>query len=184
MIRDSLFDILRFSTEITMNETSLQKVDRNRAVDVVVRKNDESSDGLLVTQFALGAADFGIDARLVLEVVKVGELTHVHHAPAGVVGIRNLRGRIVTVVDMAVHLGMGTVQAGSETRLLIMEHQGESYGFMVDAVTDAIALEPERIGAPPANLDPVLRGRLRGVWRDGSKLTAILDPEALFHWSE
>ena len=164
-----------------MNQTTgLQKVDRNTAV---VRK-DEDADGLLVTQFALGAADFGIDARLVLEVVKVGELTCVHQAPDGVVGIRNLRGRIVTVVDMAVHMGMGSVQVGPETRLLIMEHQGESYGFMVDAVTDAISLEPERIATPPANLDPALRSRLRGVWRDGSKLTAILDPESLFQWSE
>ena len=165
-----------------MNETALQKVKQSKAL--ALRQGDDAADGLLVTQFRLGAADFGIDARLVLEVVKVGELTRVHQAPAGVVGIRNLRGRIVTVVDMAVHMGMGTVQAGSETRLLIMEHQSESYGFMVDAVTDAIALEPEHITPPPASLAPALRSRLSGVWRDGSKLTAILDPEALFQWSE
>ena len=160
-----------------MSQTSLSKVERN--------KSDESStDGLLVAQFTLGKAAFGIDARLVLEVVKVGELTSVRQAPAGVVGIRNLRGRIVTVVDMAVHMNLGTVAASPENRLLIMEHQGESYGFLVDAVTDAIALEPERIAVPPANLDAALRGRLRGVWRDGSKLTALLEPEALFQWSE
>ena len=164
-----------------MSQTALQKVNHNTAL---VARTDDITDGLLVAQFTLGAAAFGIDARLVLEVVKVGELTCVHQAPAGVVGIRNLRGRIVTVVDMAVHMHLGVVQPGPETRLLIMEHQGESYGFMVDAVTDAIALEPDRIAAPPANLDSALRGRLRGVWRDGSKLTAILDPEALFRWNE
>ena len=161
-----------------MNQTAIQKTTRDRNGEAV------DGDGLLVAQFTLGKAAFGIDARLVQEVVKVGELTRVHHAPDGVTGIRNLRGRIVTVVDMAVHMGMGSVQPGPETRLLIMEHQNESYGFMVDAVTDAIALEPDKIATPPANLDPALRGRLRGVWRDGSKLTAILEPEALFHWSE
>jgi chemotaxis signal transduction protein len=65
-----------------------------------------------------------------------------------------------------------------------MEHQGESYGFLVDAVTEAIALDEERIGAPPASLDPALRGRLRGVWREADRLTAILDPQALFQWED
>jgi purine-binding chemotaxis protein CheW len=146
--------------------------------------DEETTDGLLVTGFALGAADFGVDARLVQEVVKVGELTRVHAAPPGVIGIRNLRGRIVTVVDMATHLDLGSVVIGPETRLLIMEHQGESYGFLVDAVTEAIALDEEHIGAPPASLDPALRGRLRGVWREADRLTAILDPQALFQWED
>lgn len=149
-----------------------------------MQHDEETGDGLLVTGFVLGAATFGVDARLVLEVVKVGELTHVHDAPPDVVGIRNLRGRIVTVVDMATHLDLGCVTIGPETRLLIMEHQGESYGFLVDAVTDAIALDEERIGAPPASLDPALRGRLRGVWREANQIMAILDPQALFQWDD
>jgi purine-binding chemotaxis protein CheW len=116
--------------------------------------------------------------------VKVGELTYLHDAPTGVIGIRNLRGRIVTVVDMATHLNLGSVEIGPDTRLLIMEHQSESYGFLVDAVTDAIALDEEHINTPPASLDPSLRSRLRGVWREADRLTAILDPQALFQWEE
>lgn len=145
---------------------------------------EDIAEGLLVTGFQLGSASFGVDARLVQEVVKVGELTRVHDAPPGVVGIRNLRGRIVTVVDTAVHLGLGCVETTPENRLLIIEHQGESFGFLVDAVTDAIALEEKGIGAPPASLDPALSGRLRGVWRDADRLTAILDPQTLFQWEE
>lgn len=147
-------------------------------------KTETVGDGLLVTGFTVADASFGIDARLVLEVVKVGEVTPVHGAPQGVVGIRNLRGRIVTVVDMAEHLRLGYVENGPETRLLIMERQGEPFGFLVDAVTDAIALDTERIGAPPAGMDPGLRSRLTGVWRDGAILTAIIDAEALFKWND
>ncbi len=146
--------------------------------------DEEKTDGLLLTGFSLGDASFGVDAQLVQEVVKVGEVTRVHGAPSGVVGIRNLRGRIVTVVDMAEHLGLGDVEIGSESRLLIMERQNESFGFLVDTVTDAISLDEGLIGAPPANMDPVLRGRLRGVWREGDRLTTILDPEALFIWND
>jgi purine-binding chemotaxis protein CheW len=120
----------------------------------------------------------------VKEVLKVGELTRVHDAPPAVVGIRNLRGRIVTVVDMAAQLNLGSVAVGPETRLLIMENQGDSFGFLVDTVTDAIALDQDHIGAPPSSLDPALRSRLRGVWREANQLMAILDPQALFQWEE
>jgi purine-binding chemotaxis protein CheW len=144
----------------------------------------DTTGGLLVTGFELGDASFGVDARLVQEVVKVGELTRVHDAPSGVVGIRNLRGRIVTVVDTAVHLGLGRVAIGPENRLLIMEHQGESFGFLVDSVTDAIPLEEKGLSAPPGSLDAALSSRLSGVWREADRLTAILDPQTLFQWKE
>jgi chemotaxis signal transduction protein len=123
---------------------------QSAAIAVNSRDDEEATDGLLATRFTLGDASFGVDARLVQEVVKVGELTPVHSAPSGVIGVRNLRGRIVTVVDMATHLNLGHVESGPETRLLIMEHQGEFYGFLVDAVTDAIAMDEKRIGKPPA----------------------------------
>lgn len=144
----------------------------------------ETGDGLLVTGFTLGPSAFGIDARLVMEVVKVGDLTRVHDAPPGVVGIRNLRGRIVTVVDMATHLGLGCADPDPENRLLIMEHKGESYGFLVDAVGDAISLDETRIDVPPNSLDPAFRSRLRGVWREDDRLMAILDSQALFQWDD
>lgn len=144
----------------------------------------EKTDGLLITGFLVGDASFGVDARLVLEVVKVGEITHVHGAPGDVVGIRNLRGRIVTVVDMATHLGLGSVMAGPDSRLLIMENQGESFGFLVEAVTEAIEIEDGALSPPPASLDPTLRGRLLGVWREKGRLTAVLDPVVLFRWEE
>jgi purine-binding chemotaxis protein CheW len=146
--------------------------------------DSENGDGMLITGFSVSDASFGVDARLVLEVVKVGELTHVHGAPRDVVGIRNLRGRIVTVIDMATHLGLGSVAIGPDCRLLIMESQGESFGFLVEAVTDAISIEEQSLSAPPASLDPALRGRLLGVWRENERLTAVLDPATLFRWED
>ncbi len=147
-------------------------------------KKSKGGTGLLVTEFLVGGAAFGIDARLVLEVVKVGDLTPVHGAPHGVVGIRNLRGRIVTVVDMAIHLNIGTVISGPDTRLLIMEHEGEPFGFLVDAVTHAISLDEDGLGEAPAGLDKAMRNRLIGVWSQDGHLTAILNAQMLFTWHE
>lgn len=149
-----------------------------------MEETNEKADGLLMTGFSVAETAFGVDARMVEEVVKVGELTRVHDAPAGVVGIRNLRGRIVTVIDMAVHLDLGSVAIGPESRLLIMEHLGDPYGFLVDTVTDAISLDIDLIEPAPSSLDPGLCSRLSGVWREDGRLTAILDPQALFRWEE
>jgi len=70
-------------------------------------RDESADDGLLVTGFTLGESAFGIEARLVQEVVKVGEVTPVHGAPSGVTGIRNLRGRVVTDIEMPRLSGLG-----------------------------------------------------------------------------
>lgn len=143
----------------------------------------EESNEMLLACFRIGNANFGVDARLVQEVVKSGEITTVHDAPPEVVGIRNLRGRIITVIDLAAHLDLGQVEeTGPGTKMLIMEHLGESYGFLVDAVTEAFAMDEKQIAESPPNLDPVLRERLLGVWRDHDELTAILDSSKFFEW--
>ncbi|MEA3639092.1 MAG: chemotaxis protein CheW [Lamprobacter sp.] len=138
----------------------------------------------LVTCFNLCRGVFGINAQLVQEVIKVGELTQVYGAPDEVVGIRNLRGRIVTVIDLAAHLGIGRVEMGADTRLMIFEHQQEHYGFLVDRVIEAIPLEQDQIEPVPSSLDPALRARLLGVWRQQDELTALLDPNLLFTWRD
>lgn len=147
-----------------------------------MQDSTRSNEKDLVTCFNLCRGVFGINAQLVQEVIKVGELTQVYGAPDEVVGIRNLRGRIVTVIDTAAHLGIGCVEMGPETRLLIMEHQQEHYGFLVDSVIEAVDLERDQIDPVPSSLDPALRSRLLGVWRQADGLTALIDPDLLFTW--
>jgi purine-binding chemotaxis protein CheW len=144
------------------------------------RSSPSVSDDLLLVTFLIGEAAFGIDAHLVQEVVNVGDITHVHHAPAHVVGIRNLRGRIVTVVDMAVLLGLGSVTMGTESKLLIIELSNEPVGFLVDVVTEAIVIAVDKISSPPANLSERQRRNLRGIYKDSGKIVGVLDPETLF----
>jgi purine-binding chemotaxis protein CheW len=146
--------------------------------------SNQTEDAALITGFKLNSATFGVDARLVMEVVKVGELTPVHGAPRGVKGIINLRGHIVTVVDLSEQLGLGKVLTTPDTRLLIMEDEGESYGFMVDSVTDSFAIDEGNMEAPPSSINPSIRTCLLGVYRKGDDLTAIINPKTLFNLTE
>jgi len=144
-----------------------------------------SGDGLLVATFHLGGAVFGIDAQQVQEVTKVGELTPVHHAPKEVVGIRNLRGRIVTVLDLGAWLQLGGVERSVANRILIVEGQGEQVGLLVDCVADTITARSEDLAPPPPNLHGVQSRYLLGVCQGAGRLVALIDHGALLQsWGD
>ncbi len=135
-----------------------------------------TDDGQLVATFLLGGAAFGIGAAQVQEVVRLGDITPVHHAPPYVVGIRNLRGKIVTVIDLRVRLDLGCMDTGADTRILIVDWQGEPIGLMVDSVADTISVNSADIVPPPPTVHGIQSRNLRGVCRSGERLVALLDP--------
>jgi purine-binding chemotaxis protein CheW len=143
--------------------------------------NPETAEDLLIATFQLGGDDglFGIDATVIQEVVMVGEMTPVRHAPDYVAGIRNLRGRIITVVDLCVRLGLGAVVIGPDSRILIADWKGEPVGLLVDRVSDAIAMEPGELQQAPPNLHGVQMQKALGVFRCGERLAALLDLAAV-----
>lgn len=142
--------------------------------------NPEVEEELLTATFELGTEGlFGIDATLIQEVVMVGEITPVRHAADYVAGIRNLRGRIITVIDLCVRLALGAVEIGPESRILIADWKGEPVGLLVDKVADAIALEAGDLEPAPPNLHGVQMQKLRGVFRSGDRLAALLDLAAV-----
>lgn len=112
----------------------------------------------------------------------MGELTSVPGAPPDIVGVRNLRGKIITVIDMAIHLGVSSEPRTADNRLILLEHHGDQYGFLVDNVYEAVILSEEEIMPPTGNLDSQFSLRLRGLWRFGNDTAAILNPEKLFCW--
>jgi purine-binding chemotaxis protein CheW len=136
-------------------------------------------EDLLIATFQLGDGIFGIDTTLIQEVTMVGELTPVRHAPDHVAGIRNLRGRIITVVDLCVRLGLGFVEVGPESRILIADWKGEPIGLLVDRVADAISVEAGNLEPAPPNLHGVQMQKLKGVFRSGERLAALLDLAAV-----
>ncbi len=134
---------------------------------------------LLVSVFQLAEAQFGIPAAQIQEVVHVGTLTAVHHAPPCVAGIRNLRGRIVTVVDLRYKLGLGPAQIAPESRVLIVNSDDELVGLLVEAVKDTIFLNPGDISDAPPQVHGIDGTVVRGIYHNDGRLLALLDHEAI-----
>ncbi|MFO1497115.1 MAG: chemotaxis protein CheW [Verrucomicrobiota bacterium] len=141
----------------------------------------QSQEGRLVATFLLGDASFGLDAHEVQEVTRVGDVTAVHHAPPYVVGIRNLRGRIVTIIDLGARLEQRPVVPGPENRIMIVEWQGEQIGLLVDNVTGTMTASADSIVPPPPNLHGIQGKNLVGVCRGGERLVGLLDLAGVLH---
>ncbi len=134
-----------------------------------------NEDTLLVSVFHLGNAMFGIPAAQIQEVVQMGSVTPVHHAPLFIVGIRNLRGKIVTVVDLGILLQLGGAIRSANSRILIVDCDGELVGLLVDRVDDTIFLRPEDMSPAPSHLGALHESALRGVYRCAEGLVTLLD---------
>ena len=146
---------------------------------------DKTDGVMLVATFFLGDAAFGIDTAQVQEVVRVGPITPVHHAPAWVVGVMNLRGRIVTIIDLRVKLDLPHVEHGMDSRIFIVEWQGDQVGLLVDRVADAINIDANAVQPAPGNVHGAQGRQVRGVCpAPGGRLAALLDLDAVLRVEE
>ncbi len=123
----------------------------------------------------IGEQLFGLPIDRVHDVFKVDRLTRVPLAAIEIAGVLNLRGRIVTAIDMRRRLDLPPLQAGASHMAIGIEHRGESYGLLVDQVGEVIKIPVEQRDANPVNLDPRWARVAAGVYRLEENLMVILD---------
>ena len=123
----------------------------------------------------IGAQLFGLPIARVQDVFKLDRLTRVPLAMAEIAGVVNLRGRIVTLIDMRRRLGLPDRDAGRAAMALGIEHKSESFGLLIDAVGEVLRLPDGAREPNPVNLDKRLAGVAAGVHRLDGGLLVILD---------
>ena len=137
--------------------------------------NDSAAD--LVTEYVtvtIGDHMFGLPIFRVQDVFVPVGLTRVPLAPPEVAGILNLRGRVVTAIDMRSRLDFGAREPGTPVMAIGIEFKGESYGLLVDAVGEVMQLHNNACEAKPTNLDPRLSRVAAGIYRLEGQLMVVL----------
>ncbi len=125
--------------------------------------------------FFIGEALCGMDIMNIQEVNRLMEMTKVPQAPENVMGILNLRGQIVTVIDLGLKLGISSINQGDENRNIIVSSKGEQIGFLVERISDVVLADMEKIEPPPANIGGVQGKFFKGVFKTEESLIGILD---------
>ena len=133
-----------------------------------------TGDAELVT-FRVAEQWFGVPVLSVQEVLVAQRVARVPLAPAEVTGLLNLRGQIVTAINMHRRLELGYAPAGSPMNVVVRDGE-ELFALVVDEVGDVVAVPERTIESLPATLDTCWKGVCAGVVRRESDLLAVLDP--------
>jgi len=140
-------------------------------------QTENHSDTVELATFYVGEALCGMDILKVQEVNKLIEMTRVPQAPEYVLGILNLRGEIVTIVDLGKKLSLKSTEMSDKTRNIIVNSNGEHIGLMVEKISDVVQAEWEKVETPPANIGGVQGKYFTGVFKTEHRLIGILDVE-------
>ena len=136
--------------------------------------------------FRLGEGSYGVNVLNVQEVLKYTEITPVPGSQDYVLGIINLRGYVVTVIDTRIRLNMPTREVDEESRIIFIEVRGHIIGMLVDCVTEVLSLNTSDVDRSPSinNEDQGMGGYIEGVYSDNSDILILMDVEKLFEDDE
>jgi purine-binding chemotaxis protein CheW len=131
--------------------------------------------------FGLAGTDYATPIANVTEIGRALEATPVPNVPDWVLGVANLRGDVVSVVDLRAFLGMETTAYSQDSRMMVTHVPTEDMttSLIVDRVSGIRYLDVDRIGAPAAPIDDQVAPYLRGVCEDDGHLLVVLDLDRL-----
>jgi len=135
---------------------------------------EKGSKRELIT-FSIGQQDFCMDIMLVREIRGWTKVTMLPHSPADVLGVMNLRGAVVPIVDLSARLGLGPCKPSKRDVIIIAHIGNQTVGFLVTAVSDIVGISPDEIQPMPkvGGLDE--NSFVQGIIASGDRTLRVLD---------
>jgi|TARA_R110000868_G_scaffold161238_1_gene391268 purine-binding chemotaxis protein CheW len=130
----------------------------------------------------IGKQLFGIPVLQVHDVLGPQRITRIPLSPKEVAGSLNLRGRIVTAINIRSRLNMPPYEGDHECMSVVVEDQGELYSLMVDSVGEVLSLDEAMFEQHPATLDGNIREVSTGIYRLDKSLLVVFDVRSLLRF--
>ncbi len=127
--------------------------------------------------FDLAGEVYGVEIESVREIIRMQEVTYVPDAPDFVEGVINLRGRVVTVVDLRKRFGLTVTDVTAESRVVVVDIGGEDIGVIVDAVTEVLRIAEDSVEPTSSLVTTEDSYYLQGVAKVSDRLLILLDIE-------
>ena len=156
-----------------MNSESMVRQD-GVAGNVTAGMDDQIATSDFVTM-RVGSQMVGLPVLSVQDILAQQRLTRIPLAPPEVAGSLNLRGRIVTAIDMRKRLGLEPHPDDEPSMYVVVDYQGELYSLIIDAIGDVLSLPDNRFERTPATLDPIWLNVSTGVFRLDEELLVVLE---------
>lgn len=130
---------------------------------------------LHIVGFQVGRETYGVPITSLHEIVRVPEITAVPDAPEYMEGVINLRGKIVSVIDLRKRLGEKKVTFGRRNRILVVEHNGRLAGLIVDSASEVLKIPASDVEASPTTLQEGRANCVTGLGKCKGRLIVLLD---------
>lgn len=145
---------------------------------------DAAVDILQLVSFKIGKEEFGVDILKVQEIIRMMKITKVPNAPEYVDGVVNLRGKVIPVVDLRKRLGLEQKERDKKTRIIVVELENRTIGFIVDEVSEVLRIPRNITEAPPKIVSGIDSEYITAVGKLEDRLLILLDLEKVFNQEE
>lgn len=134
----------------------------------------KAEDELQLVTFRLASEEYGLPITKVQEINRLLPVTKLPQTPSFMEGIINLRGRIIPVIDLRKRFQLSITEHDDDTRIVVVEMNGQTVGVTVDAVKEVVRLSTANIETPPASIAVDSRF-INGVGKTDDRLIILLD---------
>jgi purine-binding chemotaxis protein CheW len=139
---------------------------------------------LQVVGFRIGSETFGLPISIVREIVRVPSITAVPNAPDFIEGVINLRGKIISVVDLRKRFGQKNIEPHKKNRIVVVELAERSVGLLVNSASEVLRIPPSEIETPHELFQDGEVDYVTGVAKLKGRLVILLDLNKVIRKSE
>jgi purine-binding chemotaxis protein CheW len=150
----------------------------------VEEKSKVSSELLQLVSFVLGNEEFGVDIKCVQEINRMLQITKVPNAPDYVDGVVNLRGRVIPVLDLRHKLGLPRKEHDNNTRIIVVEVNSKTVGFIVDGVKEVLRIPENITEAAPEIVTGINSEYIKSIGKLDDRLLILIDLEKILSKNE
>jgi len=138
--------------------------------------NDE--DIVQLVGFIIGEEEYAVPILNIREIIKPIEFTRVPSVPDYVLGVFNIRGSVIPLIDLRMKFGLPSINNTNDTRYIVVKGSENTAGFVIDRLTEAIRINKNRIAPPPETISKD-QGMIYGIGKRETSMLTILKVEGI-----
>jgi|YNPBryulayer2012_1023412.scaffolds.fasta_scaffold36019_2 purine-binding chemotaxis protein CheW len=144
----------------------------------IQKQTSEAIDELLqLVSFRIADEEFGVDIIKVQEIIRMVDITRVPNTPHYVIGVINLRGKVIPIIDMRRRLNLKETPYTKDTRIVVVEEENKIVGFIVDSVSEVLRISSSVLEPPPPMVSGISSDFITSIAKLEGRLLILLDLE-------
>lgn len=144
----------------------------------------EKSTSIQIVCFKVGKEEYGIDILKVQEILTLPKITTLPKATEFILGVIELRGKILPIIDLSKRFGIETGNVAKATRSIVVNIKNKEVGLAIDSVSHVVKVESDEIELPPAIVKGISGRYIVGIAKVDDEFVVILDIDQIFSASE